>query len=261
MFGRFNKGRFAGAVVAVVVAAAPGAVWAHDFFLLPSDFSPDAGEASIQATIGSRFPQAETAVPAGRVRTLATSDGASVLAPQGVGPTGLNLRLYAQGEGLKVVGAALLPRDVEYAEERIPLIMEEYEVSPAAVRAVAVLPGPRTLRATSERFAKTLVCVRACADGAVATRPLGFALEFVAESGELRRFRLLSDGRPLADYPVAIGTADGGRLKARTDAQGGVTVPADARGPLMLFAATMDAPAAADGRFSMRLTSLTLEKE
>lgn len=248
------------AVIAATAALAPATARAHDFFLLPGSFVTEAGETAVQATIGSRFPDPEIVVPADRIRALATSDGAA-LTTQGVGPKSLNLRLAATGPGLQVAGVALLPRDVEYAEDRIPLIMEEYEVAPEAVRAVDALPKPRSLKASSERFAKTLVCVRSCGDRSAATRPLGYALEFVAETGDLRRFRLLAGGRPLANYPVAIGLADGGRRKARTDAEGLLPLPTDARGAVMLFAATMDAPAEPGGRFTMRLTSLTLQKE
>lgn len=64
-------------------------------------------------------------------------------------------------------------------------------------------------------------------DRAAATCLMGVALEFVAGGPSADHFRLLSLGRPLADYPVDLVTADGKRAHLRTDAKGEVhLVPA-----------------------------------
>jgi len=133
--------------------------------------------------------------------------------------------------------------------------MEEYEVSAEAPQAVAALPAPRVLRASSERFAKTIVCSETCA-GASATQAFGYPLEFVADTSA-NQFRLMLNGRPLANYPVAIATT-GARTSATTDAEGRLTANLDGEGPFMLFAAHMSPPAEAGGRFAMWLTSLTV---
>lgn len=243
-----------GACAALVLAAWPGAAMAHDFFLLPAQFH--GGQSfEVRATVGAAFPTPETVVGQDRIAEVRASEGASV-AVVGPGNQSLRLALTAARPGAHVAGVRLLPREVEYEGERIALIMEEYEVSAEAAQAVAALPDPRVLRATSERFAKTIVCSETCT-GAAAAEAFGYPLEFVADASGANQFRLLLNGRPLANYPIAIAT-NGARAGSRTDADGRVTANLDGAGPTMLFAAHISPPAEAGGRFSMLLTSLTL---
>jgi hypothetical protein len=244
----------AAALAALVLAAWPGAALAHDFFLLPGEFRA-AGSFELHATVGAAFPTPETVVGQDRIAELRASEGASI-AVAGPGPQLLRLTLTPLRPGALVAGVRLLPRDVEYEGERIALIMDEYEVSAEAAQAVAALTPPRVLRATSERFAKTIVCSETCTGGA-AVDPFGYPLEFVADASAANQFRLLLNGRPLANYPVAVAT-NGARASTRTDAEGRVTAHLDGAGPVMLFAAHMHPPAEAGGRFSMLLTSLTV---
>jgi len=243
----------AAAFAALVAAAWPSAAMAHDFFLLPDQFHGEESFA-VQATVGAAFPAPETVVGQDRIAELRASEGAAV-AVAGLGNQSLRLTLTASRPGAHVAGVRLLPREAEYEGERIALIMEEYEVSAEAQQAIAALPAPRVLRATSERFAKTIVCSETCA-GASAAQAFGYPLEFVADASA-SEFRLLLNGRPLANYPVAIATS-GARASARTDAEGRVTAELDGEGPFMLFAAHMAPPAEMGGRFSMLLTSLTV---
>lgn len=129
-------------------------------------------------------------------------------------------------------------------------------MSAEAQQAVAALPAPRVLSATSERFAKTIVCSETCA-GASAAQAFGYPLGFVADASGANQFRLLLNGRPLPHYPIAIATS-GARAGVRTGAQGRVTAELDGEGPIMLFAAHMHPPAETGGRFTMLLTSLTV---
>lgn len=244
----------AAAFAALIAAAWPGAAMAHDFFLLPHQFH-GAGRFDVHATVGAAFPTPETVVGQDRIAEVRASEGAS-LAIAGPGEQSLRLTFTAARPGAHVAGVRLLPREVEYEGERIALIMEEYDVSAEAAQAVAALPDPRVLRATSERFAKTIVCSETCT-GAAAAEAFGYPLEFVADASGANQFRLLLNGRPLANYPLAIAT-NGARASARTDADGRVTANLDGAGPTMLFAAHMNPPAEAGGRFCMWLTSLTV---
>lgn len=244
----------ASAFAALVLAAWPSAAMAHDFFLLPEQFH-DAGSFEVHATVGAAFPAPETVVGQDRIGELRASEGASI-AVAGPAAQSLRLTLTAERPGAHVAGVRLLAREVDYEGERIALIMDEYEVSSEAANAVAALPAPRVLRATSQRFAKTIVCRETC-DGASATQAFGYSLEFIADASAAHQFILLSNGRPLPNYPIAIATS-GERARARTDAEGRVTVNADGDGPIMLFAAHMAPSVETGGRFSMLLTSLTL---
>jgi len=233
---------------------------AHDFFLLPERFTtPTGGSAVIQATVGSYFPTPEIAVTADRVeRVSAIGPGRPLVRIAGVGEKALNLELTGARAGLVAVGVTARPRDVDYGEDRIPLILGEYRVSREAAAAVEALPRPRTWQVASRRFAKTLVCVRRCTSRSAAAKAFGAHLEFVGTSSD-RRFRLLARGRPLANYPVDLVGADRKRHHLATDGRGEVRVPASMSGATMLFAAKLEPPAGQQ-RFILDLTSLTFSR-
>lgn len=246
---------------AAVAAAFASAASAHDFFLLPAQFTTaGAGTVNIQATVGSSFPTPEVVVTTDRVDQLfAAGSGNPRVRIAGAGAKALNLEATGARPGLLVAAVRSKPRDVEYGEDRIPLILGEYRVSPEAAAAVERLQRPRTWRVSSRRFAKTFVCVRTCAKASVGDRALGAPLEFVGRGPTARYFRLLGAGRPLANYPVDLVGSDGKRQHLSTDARGRVRLPAAAKGPLMLFAAHLEPPASGE-RFTLHLTSLTFHR-
>lgn len=251
------------AVLAGIAAAAwlSSVARAHDFFLIPGQFvTAQAAPLSLQASVGSSFPQPVAVVTADRVDELfAEGPGRPRLAIVGPGEKALDLRLTGAGSGTVVAGIKTLDRDVEYAEDRIPLILEEYRVSPLALAAVESIAKPRTLKVSSRRFAKTMFCVRQCGNRAAAARPMGVALEFVATGSSADHFRLLNLGRPLADYPIDLVTADGKRAHLKTDGSGEVHLTSGAKGSMMLFAAVMTPPAGAE-RFVLNLSTLTFAR-
>lgn len=234
---------------------------AHDFFLMPEQFvTQRAGTVAIQATVGSSFPTPEIAVPADRVeRLFAAGPGNPTLRVVDAGEKALNLQATGAQRGLLVAGASSKPRDVDYAEDRIPLILEEYRVLPEAAAAVNALPKPRTWQVLSRRFAKTFACVENCQDRSAAERSFGAHLEFIGHRSGNEHFQLLAHGNPLPNYPVDLVDSAGKRLHLATDARGEVHLPADVSGALMLFAAKLDPPAA-QGRFTLDLTSLTFSR-
>ncbi len=247
----------AGACLLSMVATSASA---HDFFIRPSDFLAARGAPlMVDLTIAGRFPDLENAVPLDRIAELrVVGDQGAVFEAVGPGPQSLKSRFRGEAPGLAILSARALPREVEYPEERIEGILEEYQVSPEAVRSVEQLPRPRTLKVLSSRFAKSFVCVERCEGGSDSTRPVGHNLEFVAVGGSADKFILLSHGTPLADYPVVVATEDGTRHRARTTTTGGVEVPAGATGPVMLFAAVMTPPIDPAERFVLNLASLTI---
>ncbi len=258
---KFGTGRAKKAFLAAAALAVSSAAYAHDFFLMPSAFTPPRpGTLDIQATVGSSFPKLENVVTADRVERLyaegAGSPRLSIVAPAS---NALDLHLTGTRPGTVVAGVSTKARDVEYAEDRIPIILEEYRVSSQAQAAVEALPRPRTLKVSSRRFAKTIICVQRCGDRSAATKPLGAELEFVMSGKAGDRFRLLKEGRPLGNYPVDLAGSDSKRRHFHTDARGEIRLPADAKGSMMLFSAFMTPPAGGD-RFKLDLTSLTLQR-
>ena len=171
----------------------------------------------------------------------------------------LGLHVSGARPGLLAVGVTSKPRDVDYAEDRIPLILGEYRVLPRAAAAVEALPRPRTWQVVSRRFAKTFVCVRTCANRAAAGQSFGAHLEFVGRRGSASHYVLLGNGKPLINYPIDLVGADGKRAHLSTNSRGEIHLPASARGTMMLFAAKLEPPAGA-GRFTLDLTSLTFSR-
>ena len=245
----------------VLVLVAPAAAFAHDFFLIPDHFtSSTVGAQNVQASVGSSCPTPENVVTADRIdRLFAAGAGKPKLIVSGPGAKALNLRVTGAARGTVVAAVKTKDRDVEYAEDRIPIILEEYRVSSAAITAVTALPKPRTLKVSSRRFAKIILCVRQCSNRAVAARPLGADLEFVTTGARADHFRLLIRGQPLANYPIDLVTSDAKRRHLMSDAKGAVHLPLDAKGSLMLFAAVMTPPVAGE-RFTLNLSTLTFAR-
>lgn len=246
---------------AITALLSASAATAHDFFLMPDQFrTPNAGVVKISATVGSNFPKAENTVAADRIdRLLAAGAGSPKVRVTGAKPTALSLEVVGAQTGMLVTGVSTKPRDVDYAEDRIPLILEEYRVSPTAAAAVANLPSPRNWQVSSRRYAKTFVCVRSCANHAVGERATGASLEFVGRSASFEHFRLLAGGKPLPNYPVDLVGQDGKRQHLTTDRRGDVRLPSGARGTRMLFAAVLKPPSGSE-RFTLDLTSLTFHR-
>ncbi|MBP6877575.1 MAG: DUF4198 domain-containing protein [Phenylobacterium sp.] len=254
---RTLKTWLAGVGLAALVASSASA---HDFFILPSAFSAAPGEAlAVDVTIGSKFPQPEIVVGPERIADLAVVGGPQAsFTAVGPGPKSMKTTLKGAAPGLAILSARTPAREVEYPEDRIGGILEEYQVSPETVRAVEAMPRPRVLKALSTRCAKSFVCVERCEGGSDPTRALGHSVEFVSADGSAKSFTLLSNGAPLANYPAVVVTAKGERRHLHTTDKGGLALPSDLAGPVMLFAAVMQPPAAADGRYTMNLASLTM---
>ena len=239
--------------------AAPAAN-AHDFFLMPDSFRTTAGPVRIHATVGSNFPKAENIVAADRMdRLVALGGGSPQVRVVGATATALDLEVTGAKPGMLLTTVRTKPRDVDYAEDRIPLILGEYRVRAEAAAAVEKLQRPRNWQVSSRRYAKTLVCVRTCANQGVSARPTDASLEFIGRNAAFDLFRLLADGKALANYPVDLVGDDGKRQHLMTDARGDVRLPASARGTKMLFAAKLEPPAKAE-RFTLDLTSLTFNR-
>ncbi|PZP18121.1 MAG: hypothetical protein DI607_05790 [Sphingomonas hengshuiensis] len=172
---------------------------------------------------------------------------------------GLALRVDGAAAGTVVAAVSMKARDVDYGEDRIPLILEEYRIAPAAVASIERGRKPRTLRVVSRRMAKTIVCAATCDGMQTAVAPMGEGFEFVAADATGTRYRLMMNGRPLGSYPVDLADATGKRIKITTDANGEIAAPPAGAGLHMLFAAHMTLPKDQE-RYSLDLTSLTVER-
>lgn len=247
----------AGGLASVLLASTASA---HDFFLLPQSFAPGLGEpVVIQATVSAEFPGAGTVVDLGRIRTQDVVAGGR-RAPLVIVGTGTDARLSYTGSepGDAVVAVDIPARHVEYAADRIELILGEYDIGGDVAVAARALPKFEPLKVRSTRFAKTVLCTRACGDRDDLRRATGLDLEFVLAASGSMRFVLLASGQPTPNHPVAVVARDGKRHRLMTDGRGTVALPDGLSGPSMLFAALMTPPTEAGGRFDLRLTTLTL---
>ena len=247
--------------VAVAVLGGSSGAYAHDFFLLPDQFQPSrAAPVRIAATVGSSFPTPEAVVAADRVERLHVH-GVGKPKVRVVGPAAKSLTLEVTGArpGLLVTGVSTMARDVDYAEDRIPLILGEYRVSPESAAAVERLQRPRNWLVSSRRFAKSIVCVQKCTNRSAAERAFGSDLEFIGQGATGDHFRLLRKGSPLPNYPIDLVGSDGKRQHLTTDARGDIHLSGTARGTMMLFAAALVSPAGNE-RFILDLTSLTFNR-
>lgn len=112
--------------------AALNATWAssaraHDFFLLPDDFTPEVGQSvAIAATVSAAFPKVETAVTADRMAEKSVGVGGASTPLQFAG-SGASSRLTHRpgGEGDAVLVVNLAARDVEYPHAQIETILHE----------------------------------------------------------------------------------------------------------------------------------------
>lgn len=248
--------------VTFVLAAALAAqsASAHDFFLLPEQSVAPVAALRIMATIGSQFPKAEIAVAQDRIEDLRVrGPGAPRLTVAGPDATGLNLTIDGAEAGTLVTAIGVKPREVDYGEDRIPLILEEYRIAPTALAAIEHMGKPRTLRVVSRRMAKAIVCAARCDGFGVAMTPLGKRFEFVAADDAGTRYRLLLNGQPMSGYPIDLADPAGKRIHVLTDAQGEVAAPPPGAGRHMLFAAHMTPPQGSE-RYVLDLTSLTIDR-
>lgn len=248
-------------ISAALAAASASSARAHDFFLLPESFhQPGSGPVKVRATVGSSFPTPEIVVTLDRAESFSVVGAGQ---PQITGAvstdTSLILEISKAEPGLLIASVNSKPREVDYAEDRIPLILGEYRVAPEAAAAVDRLARPRNWQVLSRRFAKTMLCVDSCSGGADAKQPIDGTLEFVAHGTGGDHFQLLSGGRPLGNYPVDLVGSEGKRQHLSTDADGLVHLPASAKGPMMLFAAFLTPPSGAE-RFLLDLSSLTFSR-
>jgi hypothetical protein len=214
-----------------VILVAAARLWAHDFWIEPTSFSPQLGQILIvrlrvgQEMMGDPVPRDPTllkqfivADAAGR-RPLVGRDGAD--------PAGY---LRVEGNGLMVIGYSSNPSTVEMPADKF----NQYLKDEGLDAILALRARRKQMDAGSHelfsRCAKSLV--PAGSVGRVQTdRSLGFTLELVAERnpcamrlGDELPVRLTYQGKALAGaLVVAMNRLDPGqKLSERTDAEGRV---------------------------------------
>ena len=242
-----------------------GSAAAHDFFLVPEGFVGTSGQPLIvHATSSSDFPALNVASPPTRVAEVRAVVGGrpATVEVREKGAKSLLLAVSSDTPGMGVVTLQTIWGESSWKPDMVDTYLEEHPFKAEEVAAVRrLLPKGDTLQIRSRRLAKTLVCVRACTPPTQAAAGLEVELvpEFNASGTSPVRVQLLRNGRSLAAHPVAMRTAHGTRHNLLTDSEGWVRLPAAISGPVMLVAATLDAPTEPGGRFTTNNASLTFE--
>ena len=243
---------------------------AHDFWIEPSSFAPQAGQAlTVRLLVGEQYQGDAVARPQAQSLhrfVLADANGDAVVTlpgRAGADPAGL-MRLARPGS--YIVGFHGKANTVELPAEKFNAYLREEGLDTALAlrteRGELNQPG----REIYSRCAKSLLTAADGVDRA-ADRALGFTLELIAErrpdslrAGEALPLRLLLDGRPLGGALVVARPRDdpSRKIALRSDAEGRVRLPLSRSGDWMVKAVHMrPAPAGSGADWESLWASLT----
>ncbi len=240
-------------------------VFGHDFWIEPSDFSPDApASVNVSLRVGEGFSGRDVRRQVTSIARFEVAGPSGVAAVPGLEdrtPAGF-LRIDAAGDYR--IGYETLGQRIELAADRFESYLAheglEHIVAKRHEQGASARPG----RERFFRCAKSLVRAGTAAEP-LRDDPLGLTLELVLEADPRRiaatdnlPLRVLFRGEPLADLLV-VGLRKGAvdsPFQARTDAEGRVMVPL-AAGEWLLKAVHMVPAAEADADWASYWASLT----
>lgn len=248
---RFAVRRFTAGLL--LIASSLGAA-AHDFWIEPSTFTPQTGQAvQLRLLVGEKLHGDPVRRPAADgFRQFSIDDGATrrpIGGRTGADPAGLT---RVAGAGVQIVVFHGLPIPIELEAEKFNayLLEEGLEAVVDARKAKGQLGSPG--REVYSRNAKSLLRVGGGAAESGGDRALGLPLELVAERnpyglrpGDELPLRLLHEGKPLAGALVVAQHRQQPALSrwARSDGQGRVSLALGTSG-LWLIKAVHMIPAA-----------------
>ncbi len=252
--------------IAIALSGAP--LLAHDMWIEPMTFSPDAGDiVGLKLRVGQDFLGDPIPRDPSLINQFVVEDAEGrkpVVGRTGADPAGF---VRAGTPGLLVIGYRSNPSTVEQTAEKFGQYLKE-----EGLEAIAALRASRGqtggVREIFSRCAKSLV-LSGPTDKAHADRTLGFTLELFAERnpytmnpGQDLPVRLTYENRPLAGaLVVAINrAAPSQKLTARSGQDGRVRFKLPRGGVWMIKAVHMiEAPAGANADWTSYWASLTFE--
>lgn len=253
----------------LVIALGSATASAHEFWVEPSTFTLEqGGRVGIRLCVGDGFEGWSLARNAQRIEKFVAA-----------GPAGEQPIVGLDGSEPAGVARFTAPGDyvIAYRSNRafteLPTIeFDEYLREKGLEKVVALRKqrgaSGKKVREAYSRHSKALIRV-GNAEGNVVDRPMGLRLELIAEpdltrgnADDLRSFRLLYDGKPLAGALATAtrpGTTDGD-LKVRTSADGRASFRLRAPGMWRVAAVHMiEAPANIAADWESFWASLTFE--
>lgn len=241
-------------VLSLVLLLASVSLSAHDFWLAASPGRPTAGEkVTVTASVGDRFPKSTNFTAPERV------DQWRVIGATGDVPVAREFRRIEETIKEKVVPTALatdvtLPSAGAYlgvmtivarvAPMKGPAFtdyLKEEGLDQIIAARQASGDAEKSVKESYARYAK--VAIRNGAGSAAhLTKAVGLKAEFVPSTdpssvkvGQSLTVQLLAEGKPVKDAAVtAVSSAEGPAVKARTDANGLVTMKIDREGAWLI---------------------------
>ena len=227
----------------------------HDTWLSPSTYSAETGKPiSFHLTSGMEFPNLDAAIKPERVHQARwrIGDEEGELKEFKATEHALRTERSFARAGVATIWMQLKPKDIELSDEDVAHYLEEIRAPAKVQRAWAEQKGNEKWKELYTKCAKAIVEVGRAKDDQSWREPVGLLLEFVplTAPGELlvgqpARFKLLRDGKPLAQAAVAMHLkGDSAPRYESTDAEGVVTFPLEQPGPSMLATVDLHPPAA-----------------
>jgi len=257
------------AALSSLLLLAAAALPAHDFWLQPSTFTPDANRVvSVRLLVGQKFrgePIPRNAALIERFVIATAAGEAPVPGRDGADPAGV---LRAGAPGVAILGYASRNSSVALEAEKFEKYLAEEGLERVSAERRRRGETGKPARENYARCAKALLAVGGggAASASASDRPLGFRLELVAEKSTYASpppaslpLTLLYEGKPLAGalvVAIPYDAPDEAR-SARTDAAGRVTVDIARRGQWLIKAVQMIPSATPDADWQSLWASLT----
>jgi hypothetical protein len=256
-------------LVAAAVVLSGASLAAHDMWIVPTTFSPDAGQiVGVRLRVGQDFIGDPIPRDPALINQFVFEDATGrkpLIGRDGADPAGL---LRVATPGLIVIGYHSNPSPVELTAEKFNQYLHEEGLDEVAAARAARHQTGLGAREIFSRCAKSLVFSGRPAEDQ-GDRSLGFTLELVAErnpyairSGQDLPVRLTYEKRPLAGaLVVAMNRRNPAeKLTARTDRDGRVRFRLAADGIWLIKAVHMvPAPAGANADWASFWASLTFD--
>jgi ketosteroid isomerase-like protein len=211
----------AAGITAIAIFCTVGALWAHDFWIVPDAFQVAAGSTlEVRGQAGIRFPSSQSAVAPDRV-TEARIVGASSderITDLSISGKSLLIRHRPSTPGQRIVAVTLAARSTRTTPERLQRYIALEGAPELAGRYSQEGAYPKTDSVTqiAGKFAKTIVEIGQHGPRAFA-RPVGHLLELVPvndptalHTNDTLVVRLLYHGRPVAGARLHAGAASSG---------------------------------------------------
>jgi uncharacterized GH25 family protein len=258
------------AITGLFLSAFSTGVIAHETWLLPESFDPEAGaSATLLMTSGMAFPALDSGISPVRIKEAVLSQNGerSLLVPAGGRVNALELSA-APKAGTACAWVVLNPRILEIKADAVAHYLEEIGAGDAVWTAWEAQPEPRQWRESYSKLARTYLrgagesggeaCWTDKSIGRFEILPLADPTSLAA--GDTLQLQLLFDDEPLARQAVGLVRAgDAPNALAHSNAEGILTLSFASAGQYMIYATNLRAVAGDGFNWQSDFTTLTLQ--